>query len=54
VCPPHLQRELAERCPTAEWGTVEDGGHMLPLERPAEVAAALRDWMLRCGLARSQ
>ncbi len=43
ICPPPLQQELAQRCPQAELVTVVGGGHTLPLECPAEVAAALRN-----------
>ncbi len=46
ICPPPLQQELAQRCPRAELVTVEGGGHTLPLECPAEVAAALRGALL--------
>jgi pimeloyl-ACP methyl ester carboxylesterase len=53
VCPPPLQRELAEACPTAELITVEDGGHMLPLERPEEVAVELRRWLQRFSAVRA-
>lgn len=42
TCPPPLQREIVERCPRAELVTLAGGGHMLPLECPAEVAVALR------------
>lgn len=42
ICPPPLQRELAQHCPDAEMVTVPGGGHTLPLECPGEVAAALR------------
>lgn len=41
ICPPQLQRELADRCTGAELLTVAGGGHTLPLEAPVEVAAAL-------------
>lgn len=45
VCPPALQRELAERCPTAELVTIPGSGHMSPLESPDAVAAALLSWL---------
>jgi pimeloyl-ACP methyl ester carboxylesterase len=50
VCPPHLQQELVDRCPHAELATVESGGHMLPLECPDQVAAAVRGWLVRSGI----
>jgi pimeloyl-ACP methyl ester carboxylesterase len=54
ICPPHLQRELADGCPTAESVTVDDAGHMLPLERPKELAALFREWLTRSGLGNRQ
>ena len=47
VCPPALQQELAAGCPDAQLVTVEDGGHMLPVERPDVLASALRSWLRR-------
>jgi len=46
ICPPPLQQEIVQRCPRAGLVTIEGGGHMLPLESPAEVAAALRSALL--------
>jgi pimeloyl-ACP methyl ester carboxylesterase len=31
--------------PNAQMGVIEDAGHFAPIERPAEVIAALRDWI---------
>ncbi|HEV7204601.1 MAG TPA: aldolase/citrate lyase family protein [Jatrophihabitans sp.] len=45
VCPPARQDELLAHCPRARLVTLDDAGHMAPLERPAEVAAALRRWL---------
>ncbi len=47
ICPPHLQQEVVDRCPRAELVAVESGGHMLPLECPDAVAAAVRGWLAR-------
>lgn len=47
ICPPALQRELAAGCQTAELVSVENAGHMVPLEAPAELAGALRAWLSR-------
>ncbi|MGY4954422.1 alpha/beta fold hydrolase [Streptomyces nigrescens] len=42
VEPPHvLQRHLLPSVPQARFDIVPDSGHLLPLEAPAEVAAAL-------------
>ncbi|NDU74921.1 alpha/beta fold hydrolase [Actinomadura sp. DSM 109109] len=45
VSPPALQRDLAGPIRTARHEIVPDCGHMSPLERPAEVAAHLRQWL---------
>ncbi len=47
VCPPERQDDLHRHCPQAERVTLDDAGHMSPLERPGEVAAALRTWLAR-------
>lgn len=47
ICPPALQREIADGCDGAELVTVADGGHMLPLEAPDSVADAVRAWLAR-------
>jgi pimeloyl-ACP methyl ester carboxylesterase len=36
---------LAEHIPNAQLFTVQGGGHMMALEQPDTVAAALRDWL---------
>ena len=43
ICPPERQEELAAALPCARLVTIE-GGHMLPLEAPVQVSAALREW----------
>lgn len=42
VTPPELAHELAETIPGAELVWIEDAGHMAPMERPADVAAAIQ------------
>jgi pimeloyl-ACP methyl ester carboxylesterase len=42
VTPPERSQELARLLPRAELRLVQNAGHMLPLERPAEVADALQ------------
>ena len=46
VCPPERQHEILARCPQAHLVTLDDAGHMVPLEQPAELAALLRSWLL--------
>jgi pimeloyl-ACP methyl ester carboxylesterase len=38
---------MAHYLPHAEFAVIEDCGHMAPLERPLELAALLRDWIVR-------
>jgi pimeloyl-ACP methyl ester carboxylesterase len=38
-------RGIAERLPRAKFVEIKDAGHMAPLERPAEVNAALREFL---------
>ena len=45
VCPPEIQAELAAAIPGAVHVTIDGAGHMSPLDHPAAVAAALRDWL---------
>lgn len=46
VTPPELHRDSAARIPGARLELLERCGHYAPLERPAEVSAALRRWLL--------
>ncbi|MFO1059533.1 MAG: alpha/beta fold hydrolase [Dongiaceae bacterium] len=52
--PPPLQAEIAAAVPGAERLTLPRCGHVAPLERPAEVSAALRRWLARCAAAAQQ
>lgn len=45
VCPPPLQAELAAGIPDATHLVLDAVGHMAPMEDPAAVAGALRDWL---------
>lgn len=47
VSPPARQQAILDRCPEAELVSISDAGHLAPMERPAEVAAALRAWLAR-------
>ena len=51
VSPVAQNQELAELAPSGTFVVIPDCGHMAPMERPAEVAAALADW-LRLPVAR--
>ena len=44
LTPPKYQRYLVEHLPRAQLELVEGAGHMLPWERPAELARAVRAW----------
>lgn len=43
--PPSRHAEMAARIPGSRLEVIPDCGHMSPLERPAEVAEALRGWL---------
>ncbi len=45
MVPPRFSVTLAERIPRATLVTINGAGHMLPLERPGTVAAAVQDWL---------
>jgi pimeloyl-ACP methyl ester carboxylesterase len=47
VTPVSGNRYLAEHIPGATLQVLEQTGHLLPLERPAEVSAFLRHWLAR-------
>lgn len=50
LTPPECSREIAELVPQAQLVWIEHCGHMLTMERPAAVNAALGPWLL--GLAK--
>lgn len=45
LTPPRYARFLAEHIPDTRWVLVEGAGHMVMLERPAEVAGAVREFL---------
>lgn len=47
ITPPALSREIAGLVPGARLVELPGCGHLAPLERPAEVTAAMREWLLR-------
>jgi len=47
--PPAQHEAMRELCPRAELIIVPEAGHMLPIEQPAAVAAALDSWLSRVG-----
>lgn len=47
LTPPALHEEMAALIPGAQWRVFEGCGHLSPLEQPAQVNAALRDWLQR-------
>lgn len=46
LTPPKVHREMADRIPHARFVVIENCGHLSTLERPDEVTAALRDWLV--------
>jgi pimeloyl-ACP methyl ester carboxylesterase/ketosteroid isomerase-like protein len=47
--PPAQHEAMRELCPRAELIIVPEAGHMLPIEQPVAVAAALDRWLARVG-----
>ncbi len=45
LTPAGLHEEMAAMIPNATLVVVEDSGHLSPLERPAAVTRAMRDWL---------
>lgn len=45
VCPPPVQAELAAHVTGAQHVTIPGAGHMTPIDRPVDVAAALAAWL---------
>ncbi|MBV8235449.1 MAG: alpha/beta hydrolase, partial [Acidimicrobiia bacterium] len=45
--PPSVQERMAELIPASEIVWFEEGGHMLPIEEPEGIVAAMRDFMDR-------
>jgi pimeloyl-ACP methyl ester carboxylesterase len=45
LTPPALHREMAALMPQADLVVVEDSGHMSPMEQPAAVTLAMRQWL---------
>lgn len=45
LTPPALHREMAALMPQAGLVVVEDSGHMSPMEQPAAVTRAMRQWL---------
>lgn len=50
ITPPALSEEMACRIPQARCEIVEEAGHMLPVEQPQAVVAALREQLVQEGL----
>jgi 3-oxoadipate enol-lactonase len=45
ISPPAEMRQIAERLPQARFCEIKDAGHMAPLEQPAAVNAAIREFL---------
>ena len=43
--PPARHEEMAEAIPNSRVAIIPDSGHMAPMEQPAAVAAAMREWL---------
>lgn len=51
MTPPKYARYLASTMPNAELAVVAEGGHMLPMERPAEAAERIDRFLKSCELS---
>jgi pimeloyl-ACP methyl ester carboxylesterase len=49
IIPIDRAREYASRIPGARFVAIEGSGHMVPMEAPAETAAAIRDFLATAG-----
>jgi ketosteroid isomerase-like protein len=47
--PPAQHEAMRELCPRAELSIIPEAGHMVPVEQPVAVAAALDSWLARVG-----
>jgi pimeloyl-ACP methyl ester carboxylesterase len=47
---PAAQARLARRLPRARFITIPGAGHLLPMERPIEIGAAIHNWLTAGGL----
>ena len=45
ICPPALQRELADHCAGSRLVSIQGGGHLVPLESPDSLADEVRGWL---------
>lgn len=45
LCPPAWQREMLQAQPAARWLELPRVGHFVPMEAPARLSAALRQWI---------
>lgn len=43
--PPSIQQQMAAQIPGATFRVIENAGHFTPLEKPAAVSDALREWL---------
>jgi pimeloyl-ACP methyl ester carboxylesterase len=50
VVPTALQKLTAEAVPRARFVEIADAGHMLPMEQPQALAAALQSWLVEFGV----
>ena len=47
ISPPDEMRQMADRLPHGTLAVIQGAGHMAPLETPAPVNAAIREWLTR-------
>jgi pimeloyl-ACP methyl ester carboxylesterase len=44
LCPPELHARIAAACPRADFSTIENAGHLTPMEQPQMLSSLIAEW----------
>jgi pimeloyl-ACP methyl ester carboxylesterase len=44
LCPPELHARMATACPQSEFATIENAGHLTPMEQPQKLSSQIAEW----------
>jgi pimeloyl-ACP methyl ester carboxylesterase len=44
LCPPELHARMAAACPQSDFATVENAGHLTPMEQPQQLSSLIAEW----------